>query len=65
MALQAQKDFPEIDFAKSVIVGDSMSDMAFGKNAGMKTVYISAQEKKHENIDFQFSTLAYFCLALT
>jgi histidinol-phosphate phosphatase family protein len=65
MALQAQKDFPEIDFAKSIIVGDSMSDMAFGKNAGMKTVYISEQEKKHENIDFQFSALQYFCLALT
>ncbi len=65
MALQAQKDFPEIDFSKSIIVGDSMSDMAFGRNAGMKTVYISEQEKKHEHIDFQFSSLLYFCLALT
>lgn len=44
MALQAQKDFPEIDFAKSVIVGDSLSDMQFGRNAGMFTVMISDRE---------------------
>jgi histidinol-phosphate phosphatase family protein len=40
MAHSAQKDFPEIDFAKSVMVGDSMSDMRFGRNAGMTTVCI-------------------------
>jgi histidinol-phosphate phosphatase family protein len=44
MALQAQKDFPEIDFAKSVIVGDSLSDMQFGRNAGMFTVMVSDRE---------------------
>jgi D-glycero-alpha-D-manno-heptose 1-phosphate guanylyltransferase len=41
MALQAKKDFPEIDFSKSIMVGDSVSDMEFGKRAGMKTVFIS------------------------
>src|SRR5690606_3489455 len=41
MALQAQHDFPEIDFAKSIIVGDSISDMQFGRNAGMFTVLVS------------------------
>lgn len=41
MALQAQNDFPEIDFAKSIIVGDSISDMQFGRNAGMFTVLVS------------------------
>ncbi|MBS1625897.1 MAG: HAD-IIIA family hydrolase [Bacteroidetes bacterium] len=44
MALQAQQDFPEIDFAKSLIVGDSISDMQFGRNAGMFTVMLSDRE---------------------
>ena len=44
MALQAQADFPEIDFAKSMIVGDSLSDMQFGRNAGMFTVMVSDRE---------------------
>ena len=41
MALQAKIDFPEIDFRKSIMVGDSLSDVLFGQNAGMKTVFIA------------------------
>jgi D-glycero-D-manno-heptose 1,7-bisphosphate phosphatase len=44
MALQAQKDFPDIDFARSIIVGDSITDMQFGRNAGMFTVLVSDRE---------------------
>ena len=44
MAMQAQQDFPEIDFAKSIIVGDSITDMQFGRNAGMFTVLVSDRE---------------------
>ena len=40
MALQARKDFPNIDFSKSIMAGDSITDMEFGKKAGMTTVYI-------------------------
>lgn len=40
MALKAKSDFPDIDFQKSVMVGDSFSDIEFGKNAGMYTVYL-------------------------
>ncbi|MFN0203752.1 MAG: D-glycero-alpha-D-manno-heptose-1,7-bisphosphate 7-phosphatase [Bacteroidia bacterium] len=43
MALQAQADFPEIDFSQSVMVGDSPSDIAFGKKLGMKTVGIGEE----------------------
>ncbi|MBL7921624.1 MAG: HAD family hydrolase [Bacteroidia bacterium] len=60
MAIQAQKDFPEIDFSKSIIVGDSLSDMEFGRNAGMKTVFISEEKKMDERIDMQFSSLSEF-----
>lgn len=41
MALQAKIDFPEIDFSRAVMVGDSESDMEFGFNAGMRTVTIN------------------------
>ncbi len=40
MALQAQADFPDIDFAHSVMIGDSASDMQFGRRCGMETVFI-------------------------
>jgi len=40
MALQAQKDYPNIDFKKSIMVGDTLSDMQFGKRLGMTTVLI-------------------------
>lgn len=44
MAFQALGDFPEIDFEKSVMVGDTDSDIQFGKNLGMKTVRIKTEE---------------------
>lgn len=57
MAMLAKKDFPEIDFSKSIIAGDSMSDMEFGRNIGMKTIFISDENKTDEKIDFNFSSL--------
>lgn len=45
MALQAKEDFPEIDFKKSVMVGNSLSDMEFGKRLAMYTVFLTT---KHE-----------------
>jgi histidinol-phosphate phosphatase family protein len=40
MAIQAQEDFPEIDFASSIMVGDADSDIEFGNNLGMYTVQV-------------------------
>ena len=40
MALQARRDFPEIDFTRSIMVGDSPSDMAFGNKLGMRCIGI-------------------------
>ena len=57
MAEKAKDDFPSIDFSRSLMVGDSISDMEFGKRAGMKTVFLSKEkmEDEHSNlIDFQF-----------
>lgn len=64
MALAAKNDFPGIDFSKSIIVGDSLSDMEFGRNAGMKTAFISEDKTNDARIDFQFSSLAEFNNAL-
>ncbi|MCQ2284916.1 MAG: HAD family hydrolase [Bacteroidales bacterium] len=42
MALQALRDFPEIDLSQSVMVGDSLSDIQFAQNAGVKAVHVGA-----------------------
>ncbi len=60
MAQEAKNDFPEIDFSKSIIVGDSLSDMQFGKSAGMQTVFISEEKINDKNIDFCFPSLFEF-----
>ena len=41
MGLQALKDFPDIDLPSAVMVGDSLLDMQFGKNLGVKTVFLT------------------------
>lgn len=48
MALQAQKDFPEVDFKNSYMVGDAISDLEFGQNAGMKTIFLTNGEANAE-----------------
>ncbi len=62
MALQARKDYPEISFKKSLMVGDSLSDLVFGKRLGMKTVLIGETNqlaKQHPQLaDFWFRSLA-------
>jgi histidinol-phosphate phosphatase family protein len=65
MAIEAKKDFPEIDFSRSIIVGDSMSDMEFGRALGMKTVYISETKVDDSKIDFYFPSLVEFSLNIS
>jgi histidinol-phosphate phosphatase family protein len=57
MALQAQKDYPEIDFKKSIMVGDTDSDILFGKNLGMKTVRIISEEICKVKADLEVESL--------
>ena len=68
MAKRAKKDFPEIDFTKSVIVGDSASDMQFGRNTGMITVFIGDRNKlsdENQNlVDIHCESLAEFSSSL-
>lgn len=58
MALQAQKDFPEIDFNRSVMVGDGLHDMEFGRKLGMLCIYISDDcEQRNDLWDVCFCSL--------
>lgn len=41
MALQAQQEFPEVDFSRAVMVGDNVTDMLFARNAQLRAVYIT------------------------
>ena len=65
MALQAQKDFPEIDFAKSIMIGDTNSDIRFGKNLGMKTILILSDEVVTELPDMEIDSLWEFARLMT
>jgi D-glycero-alpha-D-manno-heptose 1-phosphate guanylyltransferase len=64
MALQAKKDFPDIDFSKSIMVGNKPSDMRFGRAAGMFTVFVATtnpdQPYPHPDIDLRFDSLSDF-----
>jgi len=68
MAFQAARDFPEIDLTKSIMVGNNISDMLFGKNAGMKTVFLQTTNPElplpHPEIDLHFKDLDEFARAL-
>ncbi len=43
MAEQAKRDFPEVDFSRAVMVGDSISDLQFARNAGMSSVFLATE----------------------
>jgi len=63
MAWQAKKDFPDIDFKRSIMIGDSAIDMQFGKNAGMTTVFLSnGTSGNQENADYIFQDLFDFAV---
>lgn len=51
MALEAQRQFPEIHFEHSLMVGDSVSDLRFGKNLGMATVLITTNPEEIQKLD--------------
>jgi D-glycero-D-manno-heptose 1,7-bisphosphate phosphatase len=64
MAFAAQTDFPDIDFGRALMVGNNISDMEFGKNAGMFTVFLPTtqpdQPLPHAAIDLVFNSLYDF-----
>ena len=62
MALQAKRDFPEINFRMSLMVGDSKTDLQFGKRLGMQTVFIG---EAHPEIKAGSKLADYRCDSLS
>lgn len=67
MAYQAKIDFNEIDFSKSIMVGNRVTDMAFGRNAGIHTVFLATTHPEtafpDPDIDLRFNNLLEFAHA--
>lgn len=57
MALKAKAEFEHVDFSKSIMIGDTDSDINFGKNLGMKTVRIKTVEKIRVEADLTCNDL--------
>jgi len=58
MAFEAQEAFPNIDFQKSIMVGDTNTDILFGKKLGMYTVLVASIEKVKETPDLTIAHLS-------
>jgi histidinol-phosphate phosphatase family protein len=68
MALRAKAEFPDVDLQKSIMIGNNVSDMQFGRSAGMFTVFLTTTNKEirlpHPDIDLIFDSLLDFAKAL-
>ncbi|MEO6837567.1 MAG: HAD-IIIA family hydrolase [Ginsengibacter sp.] len=69
MGLQALKDFPDIELSKSIMIGNTLSDMQFGRNLGVKiNVFLPTTRKdvdlKNVTIDMVFNDLISVANAL-
>lgn len=69
MGLQAIKDFPSIDISKSMMIGNTISDMKFGRNLGVAiNIFLPTTRKEvspvHEDIDLVFDDLISVAKAL-
>lgn len=67
MGLQAVKDFEDIDLNKSIMVGNTLSDMQFGRNLGIKTIFLTTTHPHlagDERIDRVYPSLIAFALDL-
>lgn len=67
MAEWAKADFPVIDFGKSVMVGDSATDIEFAENCGMQSVLIDTKpgELVKCRPDFVFPSLIDLALNIS
>ncbi len=60
MLLQAKSDFPGIDFSRSIMVGDSDSDMELGRSRSLNNVFISESLQSNSMADITFPSLIDF-----
>ena len=64
MGLQAVKDIPTIDLTKALMIGNTLSDMQFGKNLGVSTIFLPTTRPEINlddyHIDVVFPSLIAF-----
>jgi D-glycero-D-manno-heptose 1,7-bisphosphate phosphatase len=64
MGLQAAKDFPSINLSKAIMVGNTISDMEFGRNLGVHTIFLPTTRPEvnlqDSRIDMVFDSLIEF-----
>lgn len=64
MGLQAVKDISTIELTKAIMIGNSLSDMQFGKNLGILTVFLPTTRPEvnveDKSIDAVFPSLIAF-----
>jgi D-glycero-D-manno-heptose 1,7-bisphosphate phosphatase len=61
MGLQAKQDFPAIDWDNAVMVGNTLSDMAFGRNLGMYNVFLTTTRPE---VDLTDNRIDLVCASL-
>jgi len=64
MGLHARKDYPDIDFSKCLMIGDSESDIEFGMKLGMKTIMLTTVGNVSTKADYIFKNLYQVSQAL-
>jgi D-glycero-D-manno-heptose 1,7-bisphosphate phosphatase/D-glycero-alpha-D-manno-heptose 1-phosphate guanylyltransferase len=69
MAFQAKALYPSINFSESIMVGNRTSDMGFGRNAGMNTVFLATTHPEvafpDPQIDLRYNNLLEFAKAVS
>jgi histidinol phosphatase-like enzyme len=58
MGWLAQTDYPDVDFSKAIMAGDTRPDMEFGRNLNMLTALI-AENGKYEIVDDELVDARY------
>lgn len=57
MGYEAKTKYSDVDFSKSIMIGDTDSDIEFGKNLGMKTIRVISEEKENLAPDLHVTAL--------
>jgi D-glycero-D-manno-heptose 1,7-bisphosphate phosphatase len=58
---QAQSRFPQIEAATSIMIGDSLSDIEFGRNLGMATICVQPETEHPSPGADMAAAIAGFC----
>ena len=64
MAMEAKEAYPDINFQKSIMIGDTDSDLKFGTNLGMKTILVNSSEVVNEKPHVAVDRLKDFALMM-